>query len=102
MIAQMRALLLERRKVLAVAHSQGNLFLNEVYDRVKPSLTAESLRTVHVAPASATVRGPYVLNSKDLVIGASRPASGSPRHRMWTFLSDPGRISVATSCWRPT
>lgn len=70
MVTQMNALILERRKILAVAHSQGNLFLNAVYDRVKPSLTTESLKTVHVAPASATVRGPYVLNSKDLIIGA--------------------------------
>ena len=75
-VTTMNGLVTERKKVLAVAHSQGNLYLNAVYDKVRPGLTTESLKTVHVAPASATVRGPYVLSDNDMVIKALGAALG--------------------------
>lgn len=74
-VGRMNELLSERRKVLAIAHSQGNLFLNAVYDRVHPTLATESLKTVHIATPSATVRplgGPYTTANIDLIIQAVR------------------------------
>jgi len=65
-------LVTERKKILAVAHSQGNLFVNAVYDRVKPNLKSDSLKVVHVASATATKRGEYTTSSSDVVIGAIR------------------------------
>ena len=61
----------EQKKVLAFAHSQGNVYLNAAYDAVKPGLTTDSLRTVQVATPTATVRDPlgrYVTSTTDLVI----------------------------------
>lgn len=62
-----------------VAHSQGNLFANTAYDAfyrlgLQGLFSPPQVKTIHVAPASATVRGEYVLADKDLVIGAIRIA----------------------------
>jgi hypothetical protein len=73
-VSTMTAFITENKKVLVVAHSQGNLFANEVYDIVKPTLASDSLRVVHVAAASATRRGPYTTSHSDLVIQAIRGA----------------------------
>jgi len=63
----------QQKKTLVVAHSQGNVYLNAAYDTVKPQLKTDSLRTVHVATPTATVRDPqggYVTSTTDLVIQA--------------------------------
>lgn len=65
-------LAVERRKILLVAHSQGNLFVNPAYDYVVPKLGASSVAVVHIAPASPTVRGDYVLADIDTVINSLR------------------------------
>ena len=62
----------EGQKVLMVAHSQGNLFMNPAYDYAKTKLSSNSVATVHLAPASMTVRGPHLLANIDLVINALR------------------------------
>src|SRR5207253_8521476 len=58
----------ERKKVLAIAHSQGNLFVNSVFDGVHKVVPTESIKVVHVAPASGTLRGPYTLADIDNII----------------------------------
>jgi hypothetical protein len=63
----------QQKKMLVVAHSQGNVYLNAAYDAVKPQLKTDSLRTVQVATPTATVRDPqgrYVTSTTDLVIQA--------------------------------
>ncbi|WP_428423116.1 hypothetical protein [Methylibium sp.] len=72
MVGKIKNLLTERWKVVLVAHSQGNLFANSVYAEIKPTLSSDSLRPVHVAPATAQVVGPYTLSSNDLIIGRLR------------------------------
>jgi hypothetical protein len=53
-----------------IAHSQGNLFLNQAYDHILPTVGASGVQAVHIAPASPTLRGDYVLSSSDTVIRA--------------------------------
>jgi hypothetical protein len=70
----------QQKKTLAVAHSQGNVYLNAAYDAAKPQLKTDSLRTVQVATPTATVRDPqgrYVTSTTDLVIQAVALALGN-------------------------
>src|SRR5262249_46424409 len=61
------------KDILLVAHSQGNLFMNVAYDCGATTLTAAPfLRAVHIAPASATLRGDYTLADNDHVINLLR------------------------------
>lgn len=62
----------EGQKMLFVAHSQGNLFVNPAYDYAKTKLSTESVAVSHIAPASPTLRGPHVLADIDLVINGLR------------------------------
>jgi hypothetical protein len=55
-----------------IAHSQGNLFVNAAYDGLKAALPNANVQVVHVAPASPTLRGEYVLADIDLVINGLR------------------------------
>lgn len=59
-------------RILLVAHSQGNLFVNSAYDALKAAKPDAHAQVVHVAPASPTLRGDYVLADIDLVINALR------------------------------
>lgn len=63
---------LEGKKLLFVAHSQGNLFVNPAFDYAADKAPPSSLKAVHIAPASPTLRGPHVLADLDLVINALR------------------------------
>lgn len=65
-------LAVEGQQLLLVAHSQGNLFVNNAFDYVKPKIGASSVAVVHIAPASITKRGDYILASIDLVINGLR------------------------------
>ena len=56
------------RKMLLVAHSQGNLFVNEAHDYIEQVVGAGSVEVVHIAPASRSLRGPHVLADIDVVI----------------------------------
>ena len=66
------SMLLEGRKLLFVAHSQGNLFANAAYAHAVGKVGAEAVKVVHVAPASPIVNGPHTLADMDLVINALR------------------------------
>lgn len=70
--ARLDALATQRQKLMLVAHSQGNLFMNHAYDHILPTVTASSVKAVHIAPASPTLRGEYVLADIDLVINGLR------------------------------
>ena len=65
------------RKLLLTAHSQGNLFLNPAYDFIQPVVGSNRVKAVHIAPASPTIRGQYILSDLDLVINALRLLGGS-------------------------
>lgn len=69
---QLDSLAAEGQKLLLVAHSQGNLFVNVAYDYVLPKVGASSVATVHIAPASTTVRGDWLLADIDVVINGLR------------------------------
>ena len=58
--------------MVLIAHSQGNLFVNQTFDDLKASHPASIAQVVHIAPASPTLRGDYLLASIDLVINALR------------------------------
>ncbi|WP_332745756.1 hypothetical protein [Hydrogenophaga sp.] len=58
--------------LLLVAHSQGNLFVNSAVDALKAVNPDAQVQVVHVAPASPTLRGDYVLADIDLVINGLR------------------------------
>lgn len=62
----------EGQKMLFVAHSQGNLFVNPAFDYAKSKLSSNSVAAVHIAPASLTLRGPHVLADIDAVINGLR------------------------------
>ncbi len=75
-------------RAVLVAHSQGNLFVNAAYDaflahsRQAGALVGEdtgyvAAKVVHIAPASPTLRGPYVLANTDLVINGLRRVDGT-------------------------
>ncbi len=60
--------------LVMVAHSQGNLFVNSAYDALLAAKPNAEAKVVHVAPASPTLRGDYVLADIDLVINVLRTA----------------------------
>lgn len=62
----------EKKKILLVAHSQGNFFANAVYEQVQPTLTTASLGVVDIATPTTTVHGPYTTSDNDIVINAAR------------------------------
>jgi hypothetical protein len=65
------------RKLVLVAHSQGNVFVNQAYDYVLPKIGGANLvKVAHIAPASPTLRGSYVLANIDLVINGLRLKNG--------------------------
>jgi hypothetical protein len=64
------------RKLVLVAHSQGNLFVNQAYQFIQPVVGSDRVSVVHVAPASPTLSGPYLLANIDLIINALRLVNG--------------------------
>jgi hypothetical protein len=81
------------KALLLFAHSQGNLFVNRAYDHALTRVGAESVRVVHVAPASPRWTGPHSLADLDIVINALRmvghvlpitdPIPGPPERLLW-------------------
>jgi hypothetical protein len=61
-----------QKKMLFLAHSQGNLFVNQAHAHALTRADANSVKVVHVAPASPMLSGPHTLADKDLVINALR------------------------------
>lgn len=70
--AQLDTLAADGQKLMLVAHSQGNLFMNHAYDHILPVVTKDRVAAAHIAPASPTLRGDWVLADIDLVINALR------------------------------
>jgi len=70
--ARLDTLSSQGQKMMLVAHSQGNLFVNHAYDYIVPKVDSGSVAVVHIAPASPTLRGYYVLVDIDLVINGLR------------------------------
>lgn len=71
--AKLDTLIVEGKKILLVAHSQGNLFANAAYNHVRTKVSAESVKEVHIGPASPLLNGNHVLADLDLVINGLRP-----------------------------
>lgn len=69
---RLTALATEGQKLILVAHSQGNLFVNHAYDYITPLVGVNSVAVAHIAPASSTLRGGYLLADIDLVINGLR------------------------------
>lgn len=69
--ARIRALAPEE-KLLFIAHSQGNLFVNLAYKAALEVTEASRVKVVHVAPASVNLSGSYVLADLDSVINPLR------------------------------
>lgn len=63
---------IEGKKLLFVAHSQGNLFANAAYAHANSQLPAGAVKLVHIAPASPSLNGPHTLADLDLVINGLR------------------------------
>lgn len=70
--ARIDNLILEGNKLLFVAHSQGNLFVNAAYNYALTKTSAVSVKVVHIAPASPTLNGSHILADLDLVINGLR------------------------------
>ncbi|MBG6083153.1 hypothetical protein [Rubrivivax gelatinosus] len=66
--ARLDNLIIEGKKLLFVAHSQGNLFANVAYAYASGKVSPNSVSVIHIAPATATLHGPHTLADKDLVI----------------------------------
>lgn len=71
-------LILEGKQLLFIAHSQGNLFVNGAYNYATASAEPNSVKVVHIAPASPTLNGSYTLADLDLVINGLRLAGSVP------------------------
>ena len=70
--------ILEGKKILFVAHSQGNLFANSAYAYANTKAAAGSVKVVHIAPASPRLNGEYTLADLDLVINGLRAVGTVP------------------------
>ena len=70
--------ILEGKKLLFVAHSQGNLFANIAYKHATKKLSPDSVKLIHVAPASPLLNGPYTLANLDFVINGLRLTGSVP------------------------
>jgi len=76
--SRIESFILEGKKLLFFAHSQGNLFATSAYDFATTKVSHDSVKVVHVAPASPTLRGSYTLANLDLVINGLRLAGSVP------------------------
>lgn len=71
---------IEGKRMLFVAHSQGNLFANKAYAYATTKVPKESVKVVHAAPASPTLSGEYVLADLDVVIMLLGKTGAVPNH----------------------
>ena len=58
----------EGQKLLFIAHSQGNMFVDKAFAYAKTKYRTNSVNVVHVAPPYNSLRGPYLLADIDLII----------------------------------
>lgn len=83
-VTKIKGLITERKKLVWVAHSQGNLFMNRAYEAALTvattdgsTVTGANVKAVHIAPASTTLKGQHTLADIDLVINALRITPGA-------------------------
>ncbi|MDR2099943.1 MAG: hypothetical protein LBP40_03835 [Campylobacteraceae bacterium] len=57
----------EGKKLLFIAHSQGNLFVNVAYEHTKDRVGEQSVKVIHLAPVSVKTNGIHILADKDYV-----------------------------------
>lgn len=70
---------IEGKKLLFVAHSQGNLFANAAYNyALNKGRSTETIKVVHIAPASPQINGSHVLADQDVVINSLRLLGSVP------------------------
>lgn len=81
--------ILEGKKLLFIAHSQGNLFANEAYRYATTKTSSNSIKLVHVAPASVLTYGPHVLADQDLVINGLRALGTVPENTDYIPIYNP-------------
>ena len=93
--AQLDTIAASGRKMLLIAHSQGNLFVDQAYDHIQPVVGSTRVKVVHVAPASPTLRGQWLLSDNDLVINGVRAVGG-------TSLIATNNIDIAFAAYEPT
>lgn len=70
--------LLEGNKVIMIAHSQGNLFVNKAYQYSISKTDSSAVGVIHVAPASIKLNGNHILADQDLVINGLRLSGSVP------------------------
>lgn len=75
--SRIQSLAVDGVKMLLVAHSQGNMFVNHAYTAAikVPGYTKASIGVVHVAPPHDSLKGNHSLTDKDVIINSLR-ASG--------------------------
>ncbi|MGD8171613.1 hypothetical protein ACQEXU_08155 [Vibrio sp. TRT 21S02] len=82
------------KKLIYIAHSQGNLWANKAYRQAvsQPGYSEDNVHVVHIAPASATLspNSDYVLSSSDFVIQLVRQLTGPFSVPMPNVLLVPG------------
>ena len=106
--AQVDTLALEGRKMLFIAHSQGNFFVNKAWSYTKSRYPESSVATLHIAPATAETHGEHLLAYIDVVIKGLRllygptavpsnnilmapSGSDASGHMLWETYLDAGR-----------
>jgi hypothetical protein len=94
--ATIARILSEKKKLVLIAHSQGNLFLNRAYEKALTIPTSDggtvsgaNVKAVHVAPASILVKGDYTLANIDAVIDALKLAGGGIKDKNLTLPASP-------------
>lgn len=70
--------LLEGNKIIMIAHSQGNLFVNKAYQYAISKTDSSAVGVIHVAPASIRLNGNHILADQDLVINGLRLSGSVP------------------------
>lgn len=70
--------LLEGNKIIMIAHSQGNLFVNKAYQYTISKTDSSAVGVIHVAPASIRLNGNHILADQDLVINGLRLSGSVP------------------------
>ncbi|WP_254659655.1 hypothetical protein [Salinivibrio sp. SS2] len=91
------ALTWQGKKLIYIAHSQGNLWMNRSFDYAtsQKGYDGSNVKAIHIAPASPLLKGDYILSGNDLVInGLQLTGIGSvPKSNFTATVSDKGDIS---------
>jgi hypothetical protein len=71
---RIKTLATQGTKLILVAHSQGNLFVNNAYNAATSlsNFSNDNIGVIHIAPASSITNGPHVLANLDFVINGLR------------------------------